>query len=192
MKFPNQLCMQYHFILLFLFFGLTSISAQENPQIIAVDTLKSETIDPLRPAKAAFYSAIFPGLGQIYNKKYWKLPLVYGAIGTSAYFYFDSQKNYNIYRDEYKNRLAGNTSDSEYLSRLSESQLITAQKQFQRNRDLSALFVVGFYILNIIDANIDAALSQFNVSEKLAFQPVINRNTLTSKDDFGVALNYSF
>lgn len=192
MKFPNQLYMQNQYILLFLLFGLTSIFAQEKKQIIAVDTLKSETIDPLRPAKAAFYSAIFPGLGQIYNKKYWKLPLVYGAIGTSAYFYFDSQKNYNIYRDEYKNRLAGNTSDSEYLSRLSESQLITAQKQFQRNRDLSALFVVGFYILNIIDANIDAALSQFNVSEKLAFKPAINRNTLTSKDDFGVALNYSF
>jgi len=192
MKFPNQLYMQYHIILLFLFFGLTSIFAQEKPQIIAVDTLKSETIDPLRPAKAAFYSAIFPGLGQIYNKKYWKLPLVYGAIGTSAYFYFDSQKNYNIYRDEYKNRLAGNTSDSEYLSRLSESQLITAQKQFQRNRDLSALFVVGFYILNIIDANIDAALSQFNVSENLAFKPAVNRNVLTSENDFGVALNYSF
>ena len=184
--------MQYHFILLFLFFGLTSIFAQEKTQIIAVDTLKSETIDPLRPAKAAFYSAIFPGLGQIYNKKYWKLPLVYGAIGTSAYFYFDSQKNYNVYRDEYKNRLAGNTSDSEYLSRLSESQLITAQKQFQRNRDLSALFVVGFYILNIIDANIDAALSQFNVSENLAFKPAMNSNTLTSENDFGVALNYSF
>lgn len=192
MKFPNQLYMQYHFVFLFLLFGLTSIFAQQKPQIIAVDTLKSETIDPLRPAKAAFYSAIFPGLGQIYNKKYWKLPLVYGAIGTSAYFYFDSQKNYNIYRDEYKNRLAGNTSDSEYLSRLSESQLITAQKQFQRNRDLSALFVVGFYILNIIDANIDAALSQFNVSENLAFKPAVNRNVLTSENDFGVALNYSF
>lgn len=192
MKFPNQFYMQYNFILLFLFFGLTSIFAQEKPQIIAVDTLKSETIDPLRPAKAAFYSAIFPGLGQIYNKKYWKLPLVYGAIGTSAYFYFDSQKNYNVYRDEYKNRLAGNTSDSEYLSRLSESQLITAQKQFQRNRDLSALFVVGFYILNIIDANIDAAFSQFNVSENLAFKPAVNRNVLTSENDFGVALNYSF
>jgi len=192
MKFPNQLYMQYHIILLFLFFGLTSIFAQQKPQIIAVDTLKSETIDPLRPAKAAFFSAILPGLGQIYNKKYWKLPLVYGAIGTSAYFYFDSQKNYNIYRGEYKNRLAGNTSDSEYLSRLSESQLITAQKQFQRNRDLSALFVVGFYILNIIDANIDAALSQFNVSENLAFKPAVNRNVLTSENDFGVALNYSF
>lgn len=76
--------MPYYFILLFLFFGLTSVLAQEKKQIVSNDTLKSETIDPLRPAKAAFYSAIFPGLGQIYNKKYWKLPLGYGAIGAST------------------------------------------------------------------------------------------------------------
>lgn len=184
--------MQYQFILLFLFFGLTSIFAQENKQVVLTDTLKSEEIDPLRPAKAAFYSAIFPGLGQIYNKKYWKLPLVYGAIGTSAYFYFDSQKNYNIYRDEYKNRLAGNTSNSKYLANLSESQLVSAQKQFQRNRDLSALFIVGFYVLNIIDANIDAALSQFNVSEKLALKPAMNFRDENLKSDFGFACTYSF
>lgn len=184
--------MQYQFILLFLFFGLTSVFAQEKKQIIVNDTLKSQEIDPLRPAKAAFYSAILPGLGQIYNKKYWKLPLVYGAIGVSTYFYIDSQKNYNIYRDEYKSRLAGNISSSEYLANLSESQLISAQKQFQRNRDLSAFFIVGFYVLNIIDANIDAALSQFNVSERLAFKPVMNFRNENLKSDFGFACTYSF
>ncbi|MBF4483826.1 MULTISPECIES: DUF5683 domain-containing protein [unclassified Flavobacterium] len=184
--------MQYQFILLFLFFGLTSIFAQEKKQIVLNDSLKSEEIDPLRPAKAAFYSAIFPGLGQIYNKKYWKLPLVYGAIGTSTYFYIDSQKNYNIYRDEYKKRLAGNTSGSQFLANLSESQLVSAQKQFQRNRDLSALFIVGFYVLNIIDANIDAALSQFNMSENLAFKPAIIKNDIAFNNNFGFACSYSF
>lgn len=192
MKIFKETFMQYHFIILFLFFGLTITFAQEKNQIIANDTLKSETIDPLRPAKASFYSAIVPGLGQAYNKKYWKIPLVYGAIGTSVFLYLDNQKSYTLYRNEYKSRLAGNTSNSEYLKSLSESQLITAQKGFQRNRDLSALFIVGFYVLNIIDANIDAALSQFNVSEKLAFKPVLNRNEITSKNDFGFALNYSF
>ena len=184
--------MNYQFIILFLFFGLTSISAQIKNKTIQNDSLQVETIDPLRPAKAAFYSAILPGLGQIYNQKYWKLPLVYGAIGASAYFYLDSQKNYNIYRDEYKNRLAGNKSDSDYLGNLSDSQLLSAQKQFQRNRDLSALFMVGFYVLNIIDANIDAALSQFNVSEKLALKPVLINNDTLLRSDFGIALNYSF
>lgn len=184
--------MQNQFLVLFLLFGLTSIFAQEKSRIVISDTLKSETIDPLRPAKAAFYSAVLPGLGQIYNKKYWKVPLVYGAIGTSAYLYVDNQKKYNLYRDEYKNRLEGLKSDSEFLAELSESQLISAQKIYQRNRDLSALFMVGFYILNIIDANIDAALSQFNVSENLAFKPAFNRNDINLKYDFGFALNYSF
>ncbi|MBB4800662.1 hypothetical protein HNP37_000701 [Flavobacterium nitrogenifigens] len=184
--------MQNQFILLFLFLGLSSIFAQEKTKIILKDSLKSETINPLRPAKAAFYSAILPGLGQIYNKKYWKVPLVYGAIGTSTYLYLDNQKNYNVYRDEYKNRLEGIKSDSQFLANLSESQLISAQKIYQRNRDLSALFIAGFYILNIIDANIDAALSQFNVDEKLAFKPAVIKNDITLKNDFGFAVNYSF
>jgi hypothetical protein len=184
--------MQNQLILLFLFFGLTSIFAQEKTKIISKDTLTLEAIDPLRPAKASFYSAILPGLGQVYNKKYWKVPLVYGAIGTSTYLYIDNQKKYNLYRNEYKNRLAGNPSETPSLVRLDNSRLITAQKGFQRNRDLSALFMVGFYVLNIIDANIDAALSQFNVDEKLAFKPAVIKNEITLDNNFGVALNYSF
>lgn len=184
--------MQNQFLLLFLFFGLTSVFAQEKTKIILNDALKSEAIDPLRPAKAAFYSAILPGLGQIYNKKYWKIPLVYGAIGASTYLYIDNQKKYNVYRDEYKNRLAGEKSESPSLVRLDDSRLIAAQKVFQRNRDLSALFMVGFYVLNIIDANIDAALSQFNVDENLAFKPAVIKNDITLNSNFGFACSYSF
>ena len=78
------------------------------------------------------------------------------------------------------------------MAELDESRLIRIQKGFQRNRDLSALFMVGFYILNIIDANIDASLSQFNVDENLAFKPAVIKNDITLKSDFGLALNYSF
>ena len=56
----------------------------------------SRALDPLRPAKAAFYSAVLPGLGQAYNKKYWKIPIVYGAIGTGLYFYLDNNKLYQL------------------------------------------------------------------------------------------------
>ncbi|UWY29435.1 DUF5683 domain-containing protein [Flavobacterium sp. TR2] len=184
--------MQNQFLVLFLLLGVTAIYAQGKNKTVLSDSLKSETIDPLRPAKAAFYSAVLPGLGQIYNKKYWKVPLVYGAIGTSTYFYIDNQKKYNLYRDEYKNRLEGKKSDSEFLARLTESQLTSAQKEYQRYRDLSALFIVGFYVLNIVDANIDAALSQFNVDERLAFKPAVIKNDITFNNNFGFALNYSF
>ena len=71
--------------LLFFLLGTVSLFAQakEETVLVAKDTTKMQEIDPLTPAKAAFYSAILPGLGQAYNKKYWKITLVYGAIGTS-------------------------------------------------------------------------------------------------------------
>jgi hypothetical protein len=177
-------------VVLSLNFWFSFLFAQE--QNIVKDTLKLEPLDPLRPAKAAFYSAVVPGLGQVYNKKYWKVPLVYGAIGTSVYFYVDSQKQYSFYRDEYKNRLEGYRSESEYLNKLTDSQLISAQKTYQRNRDLSALFILGFYVLNIVDANIDASLLQFNVNETLSFKPSIVIPDRVSKTNLGFKCAYSF
>lgn len=178
-------------MLLFII-GHTSLFAQVKTDavLVAKDTVKTNDIDPLTPAKAAFYSAVLPGLGQAYNKKYWKIPLVYGAIGTSLYFYLDSNTKYHQYRDAYKRRLEG-YSDDKY-SYLDDSRLIAGQKFYQRNRDLSALFVVAFYALNIIDANVDAALLQFNVDENLSVRPVIYPNDVTLKTNVGLTFNYNF
>jgi len=184
---------KFAFIFLFLFtFGNTSVFSQKKTgaALITKDSLKPIDIDPLTPAKAAFYSAILPGLGQAYNKKYWKIPFVYGSIGVSMYYYLDSQKKYNLYRDAYKRRLEGFTDDE--FSYLDNSRLIAGQKFYQRNRDLSALFVVGFYILNIIDANVDASLIQFNVNENLSFKPNMYFNDVTLKSNMGLTLNYNF
>jgi hypothetical protein len=178
--------------LLFFLIGTVSLFAQAKKDTVLVvkDTTKLQEIDPLTPAKAAFYSAILPGLGQAYNKKYWKIPLVYGAIGTSLYFYIDNNKKYHDYRDAYKRRLEGyNDDDYQFLD---ESRLIAGQKFYQRNRDLSALFVVGFYVLNIIDANVDAALIQFNVNERLSLRPEIYPADVTFKPNVGLTFNYQF
>lgn len=178
--------------LLFFVLGSNTVFSQQKTDapLIAKDTLKSVDIDPLTPAKAAFYSAILPGLGQAYNKKYWKIPLVYGAIGTSLYYYIDSNTKYHQYRDAYKRRLEGFTDDE--FDYLDETRLISAQKFYQRNRDLSALFVVGFYVLNIIDANVDAALIQFNVNENLSWRPDVYMNDVTLKANVGLTFNYNF
>ncbi|SHN03877.1 DUF5683 domain-containing protein [Flavobacterium xinjiangense] len=181
------------FIALFLFIaGNTTVFAQTETEavLVAKDTLKSNNIDPLTPAKAAFYSAILPGLGQAYNKKYWKIPLVYGAIGTSLYFYIDNNKKYHQYRDAYKRRLEGYTDDN--YTYLDNTRLIAGQKFYQRNRDLSALVTLAFYALNIIDANVDAALLQFNVDENLSVRPIIYPNDVTFKTNVGLTLNYNF
>jgi len=175
-----------------LILGNTTVFSQKKTDLglKAKDTVKSNDIDPLTPAKAAFYSAILPGLGQAYNKKYWKIPIVYGAIGVSLYYYIDSSQKYNQYRDAYKRRLEGFTDDE--FSYLDDSRLISAQKFYQRNKDMSALFVVGFYVLNIIDANVDAALIQFNVNENLSVRPDVYWNDVTLKSNLSLTLNYKF
>ncbi len=178
--------------LFFLIISNGTVLAQKKTEtdLVAKDTIKSNDIDPLTPAKAAFYSAVIPGLGQAYNKKYWKIPLVYAGIGTSLYFYIDSKKKYQDFREAYKRRLEGYT-DDEY-SYLDTSRLIAGQKFYQRNRDFSALFVLGFYVLNIIDANVDAALKQFNIDDNLSLKPRIYPDNRTLKTNVGLTLNYNF
>ncbi len=154
------------------------------------DTLPDREINPLAPAKAAFYSAVLPGLGQAYNKKYWKIPLVYGAIGASIYYYTLNNNRYQTYRNAYKDRLAG--IPNEAFDYLDNARLIQAQQFYQRNRDLSLLCAIGFYVLNIIDANVDAHLGQFNVNDNLSFKPELYSNGLNYRPSMGVALNYTF
>lgn len=167
--------------------------AQDELNIVVLDSIKGEEINPIAPAKAAFYSAILPGLGQAYNKKYWKIPIVYAALGTGIGIYAYNNKNYHNYRDEYKRRLAGteDKTDGKY-NYLSDQQLISAQKQFQKNRDLSLIVTIGIYILNIVEANVNAHLMQFNVNENLSLHPDIQQNDLNYKHNVGLTLNYNF
>ncbi len=157
--------------------------------------------NPLSPAKAAFYSAILPGLGQAYNKKYWKIPLVYGAIGTGVFFYVNNNKEYNRYRDAYKSRLAGFTNDEFYFDsqgnqlttpRVTTQGLERAQKFYRKNKEVSLLVTLGLYALNIIDANVDAHLLQYNVDENLSLAPHYKINELDASSSVGLTLNLKF
>lgn len=176
--------------ILFLF-GSTSF-AQQELSITVQDSVKGEEIDPLAPSKAAFYSAIVPGMGQAYNRQYWKIPIVYVALGSGVGIYAYNNKNYHNYRDEYKRRLSGTEEKAGKYSYLTDAQLISAQKQFQKNRDLSLIVTVGIYILNIVEANVSAHLLQFNVSDKLTVRPDMYQNDLNYKQNLGLSINYNF
>ncbi|WP_242093098.1 DUF5683 domain-containing protein [Aestuariivivens sediminicola] len=187
-----------------------SIFAQENqnkkeedlPQIIDEKAIEfKDDIDPLTPAKAAFLSAVLPGLGQAYNKKYWKIPIVYGALGTSIYFYINNNNEYNRYRDAYKSRLAGFKTDEFYFDsqgnpltspRITDDGLRRAQKFYRRNKELSLLVTLGLYALNIIDANVDAHLLQYNVDKNLSLAPHYKFNEMDAKSNLGLTLNFTF
>ncbi|MBP0904367.1 DUF5683 domain-containing protein [Mariniflexile gromovii] len=157
--------------------------------------------NPLSPAKAAFYSAVLPGLGQAYNKRYWKIPLVYGGLATGIYFYSTNNKEYNRYRDAYKSRLAGLTTDEFYYDaegvqlttpRVSTDGLQRGQKFYKKNKEISLLVTLGIYALNIIDANVDAHLMQFNVDENLSLAPHYRINEIDATSNLGLTLNFKF
>jgi len=180
------------YILLFcLLLGNFSGFAQDDLKLIVTDTVQTK-INPLAPAKAAFYSALLPGLGQAYNKKYWKIPVVYAALGVGIYSYTWNRGKYNEYRDAYKERLLLGKNSKDKYPYLTDTKLIDAQKFHQRNKDLSLLITVALYMLNIVDANVSAHLQQFNVNEKLTLKPEIYKNDINYNQNLGLTLNYKF
>tara|TARA_B100000886_G_scaffold40374_1_gene24963 strand:- start:801 stop:1331 length:531 start_codon:yes stop_codon:yes gene_type:complete len=167
--------MNHKFFLIFylIFFYIFSYSQVEE---------SNSQIDILRPSKAAFYSAVIPGLGQIYNKKAWKVPIVYAAIGISAYSYDFNKKKFWSYRDAYKRRKAGYSDDQYQGIIINDDRLIDGQDFHKKYKDLSMVFLVGFYFLNILDANIDAHLLDFNVDENLSFQAYFENDAIFSQN----------
>ena len=167
----------------------------EEPVLIVKDSITKEPYNPLAPSRAAFYSAVLPGLGQAYNKKYWKIPIVYAGIGTGVYFYIQNDNEYNRFRDAFKRRNAGFTDDEFFGDGaepvVSTDRLIDAQDNAKKNRDISLIVAVAFYLVNIIDANVDAHLRQYNVSEDLSLEPKLNLNPINARTNYGLSLTFN-
>ncbi|MBK5210003.1 MAG: hypothetical protein JJE44_10970 [Flavobacteriaceae bacterium] len=161
------------------------------------DTIKasSDNFKPLSPAKAAFYSAVLPGLGQAFNKKYWKIPIVWAAMGSGVYFYHTNNNNFNRARTAYKLRINEKPDEFDGLEGnifLSKDALISAQKSYKKDRDLSLLVTVGLYILQIVEASVNAHLLQLNVDSNLSISPQIIRNETNNKSIVGASVNFNF
>lgn len=169
-----------------------SLTVQKEERVIVVNDsiLPKEEYNPLAPAKAAFYSAVVPGLGQVYNKKYWKIPIIYAGMAAGVYFYKQQDDEYDRFRDAYKRRLAGY--DDDEFQGISDDRLINAQKSAQKNKSISIIVTVAFYLLNVVDANVDAHLRQYEVSEDLSLQPNFDYNQFNAKPQYGMSLTYRF
>lgn len=199
---PNKQVILAVFLLVFCFTSFAQDDKKEDKKknennipteelVVEAGSIIQDPIDPLAPARAAFYSAVLPGLGQAYNKKYWKIPIVYAGLGVGLYFYIDNNNEYHRYRDAYKRRLAG-FADDEFYGVVTTSGLQQAQKTYSRNREISLLVTLGIYALNIIDANVDAHLLQFNVDDKLSLRPHYKINEMDNIGDLGLTLNFKF
>ncbi|MBL7971935.1 MAG: hypothetical protein JNL03_10475 [Prolixibacteraceae bacterium] len=134
------------------------------------------------PRRATIYSAVLPGLGQIYNRKYWKVPLVYGGFATLGYFINFNNGEYLKFRQAYSDIIDNDPSTDSYVKlvsdprRLEDSKipqltesLRNAKDYWRRNRDLVVIGTVVFYAVNIIDASVDAHFFNFDISDDLTF-----------------------
>jgi len=128
------------------------------------------------PHKATMYSAVVPGLGQVYNQKYWKLPIIYGVTGVFIYAFDFNNNQYNKYKNAYAEFDTGKITEFEGYT---DKNIILRLKDYhRRNRDLNVIVLAGVYMLNIIDATVDAHLFDYDISEDLSLnvQPSLMRS----------------
>ena len=167
-----------------------------------VDNTPNSSIDSVllkhSPKLAAKRSALIPGWGQIYNKKYWKLPIVYGALGVTSYIFFDNIKTYREYRFAYNARYKAalpipDSTDYKTLDNLYKviqpESIRAARNKFRQYVDYSVLFFILFWGLNVVDATVDAHLKAFDVSPNLSISIDPGRSQMAGTNGVSVVLH---
>lgn len=174
-------CKVSYLVLLFVFSsGIALCQTDSNhsklPHKLASDTLNKE-LPAARPTernpkRAALMSAVCPGLGQVYNHKYWKLPIVYGALGTAGYFLISNRTTYNNLKAAYIKDINPKDGDVSiyYDQGYGLSDIQTAAEQYQTWMEYSTVAFAAIYVLQIVDATVDAHLYYFDVSEDLSLR----------------------
>ncbi len=174
--------------------SLNTIRKQEVQAEVKADKPKKEKkFDPNHsPKKAALYSAVLPGLGQLYNKKFWKIPIIYAGAGTLGFFIVYNNNRFVDYRDAYRLRIDGDASTvDQYANIYTDTGLKNLRDFYRRNRDLTIILSGVLYFLNIADAFVDAHFINFDISDDLSLsvEPTIYSYNTPS---FGVQLNFNF
>jgi hypothetical protein len=193
------------------------LQAQED----SLRLMPSDTIIPLKfptdklhsPHKATLYSAVLPGLGQAYNKKYWKIPIIYAGIGALGYAIHFNTTNYNKYKSAYRDFLIQDPANTSYdqiklppsitLEQIManptyrtwfQNALQNRKTYFKRYRDLSYIGMAALYVLNMIDASVDAHFYDYDISEDLSLQlqPTLTPNLYGESHVLGVQLKLKF
>lgn len=160
---------------------------------------KVKKTDSVRVAKhsptTAMLLSIIPGGGQIYNKKYWKLPIVYGCLAASGYFLYYSADKMISFRNEYINRRDGHTArlNPQYAGYEDEN-ILQLKDNYRRNMEIAIGITAIVYALNIVDAMVDAHLYYFDISDDLSMQwsPALVPSMATNKPSYGISLQFKF
>ena len=177
------------FLVLFVFIASTCSASEEDSTSAAKDTIHSVK-------RAVIFSAVLPGAGQIYNhitmpkgkkKAYWKLPLIYGGLGASSYFLIYNQIEQKKFKEEYK--LRQDLIVSPEYSQYTDNGILTLYNQHLDWRDLSILALAGVYLIQVVDAGVEAHFVSFDISEDLSMSI---EPTLMDYKTAGLKMSFNF
>ncbi len=168
------------------------LEKEDTTLLIPVDSLvnipqKKETIQFARnPKRAWWYSAILPGLGQAYNQKHWKIPIIYTVFIGTFFIIEDNNYKYKIHKEAYANY--AEFGPPVWKPSLNEALLKDKKDFYRRNRDLGIIVGAIMYLMNIMDASVDANLMDFDISDDLSMRvsPEINQLNTVQQNAFGL------
>lgn len=191
--------------------ALTSDTINLDEKKIISDKLPKEDAKVIKPfipdpTRAVWYAALFPGLGQIYNRKYWKLPIVYGGFAGTFYAYNWNSQFLKDYSQAYLDIMDNDPNTKSYEDIIPSSMLnsynqdqikniLKRQKDmFRRNRDLSIISMVGVYLLSVLDAYVDAQLFDFDINPDISMrvEPTIIMPEKSAPQGVGVSWSLRF
>ena len=191
MKYNKQILIGAILLCMSLFAYSQDISSPRTSHVRSNDSLK---IAKHSPTAAILYS-IIPGGGQIYNHKYWKVPIIYSLLDVSGYFLYTYASDMLLYRREFINRRDGHTDLLlPALAKYPDENILSMKQTAQRNMEIAIAATLIIYTLNFIDAMVDAHLYYFDVSDDLSlyWSPMILPNPVNTSPSFGVSVVLSF
>ncbi|HNX05948.1 MAG TPA: DUF5683 domain-containing protein [Bacteroidales bacterium] len=160
--------------------SLIKVTAEKEQVVKKASKTDTAKIRLHSPKKAAWMSAALPGLGQIYNKKYWKVPVIYVGFGIIGYLGYNYYTKFNKYKDTYLYRSALDTTVTDYFPEIMSKDILYENwNYYRRNFELTCIVGSLFYILNIIDASVDGHLYKFDISDDLSLKVEPDMNSLS-------------
>ena len=188
-------------LLILSILALTGLKAQDTlilkQEPVETVVVKNKQHDP----KKATLLALIPGAGQAYNRKYWKMPIVYAGFGTTIYFAVTNGSDYRLFRDAYDYKMGVKTDVSQHAieesQKYSEDNLITLRDYYRSNMELSWIITAAWYIIQVIDANVDAHFFYYDIGDDLTLhvEPqfnTINEFNLGYGNNIGLTLKLNF
>ena len=185
---------QLRFLIFVLFTLLISKKSQSQTDSVIKPIIQANSINQYNPRKAIIRSVIIPGWGQITNKKIWKVPLVYGALGTTTYLFFRNLRQFKDSRDAYRLAVDGDPSNDYlikqpyYTVKDQPERIRVFRNQVRQNMDYCVLFFIACWGLKVADAAVDAHLKTFDISDNLSIQIKSGYSEIANTNGFSLSI----